>query len=578
MKDKDLAITKFDKGNGVCLMKKEDYLKKLDAIVNDETKFEKVNKAKRKNARHPLFRRQEVVNEQIKKHIKPYVDKELTKRLLASGTTVGKLYGTCKVHKDKFPVRPIVSMINTSEYNLAKYMDSIIKPGIPSTFSITSNSEFLQRLKNINQKSDDYCISFDIVSLFTNIPLDETISTIAETLYSKANTPPMPRESFVSLLKNATSGIFSHRQQLYKQVDGVSMGNPLAPTLANFFLGHLEKQLFSANDQCKEHPVLYLRYVDDIFCVFRGEVDYNQFLSKLNNLHPNLKYTFEFGGKTLPFLDTAITLTQKGFTSTVYRKRTDTGVVMNASAVAPTAWKSGLIKCFLHRAHTVCSDKKLLEDETAKLRTIFTNNGHSKQYFDKINNDFLDKTQRNDATKSAIDKNTENSTEANTQTRSKKLILKIPYIGKASIMFARRIRNLMKKVEDSQIRTVYGTTKIQEFIERKDVPPKEILSRVVYQFKCSSDSNANYIGYTNRTLKERVKEHLSGKTAISDHISVCATCKTKRITIEDFEILKCCRSKRDTAIYEALLIKKIKPGLNHQLAKPGYTWFLQVFN
>ena len=192
-----------------------------------------------------------------------------------------------------------------------------------------------------------------------------------------------------------------------------------------------------------------------------------------------------------------------------------------------------------------------------------------------------------------IETNTEKQTETNdekeieTQTQNKnakdeekttKLMLKVPFIGKPSIMFARRIRNLMKRMKENQIRIIYETSKIQQFIERKDVPPKEILSRVVYEFKCSSDSNANYIGYTNRTLKERVKEHLSGNTAVSDHISVCKTCSARRITIDDFEVLKSCRSKRDTAIYEALLIKKLKPGLNHQLVKPGYTWHLQVFN
>jgi hypothetical protein len=343
--------------------------------------------------------------------------------------------------------------------------------------------------------------------------------------------------------------------------------------------------MFSIDDPNQEssHPVFYLSYVDDVFCIFREGVDYKQFLTKLNNLHPNLKFTFEFGGKSLPFLDTTITLIPDGFTSTVYRKRSTTGVVMNSSAVAPVAWKSGLIKCFLHRAHNVCSDKKLLSEEIAKLRNIFTDNGYSKQYFEKIVNEFMDKKQRQDATQTTTEINTENQTESNTENKnseekSTKLMLKVPFVGKPSVVFARRIKNLMKKIKDNQVRVVYETNKIQEFIERKDATPKEILSRVVYEFKCSRDSNANYIGYTNRTLKERVKEHCSGRTAVSDHISVCETCSAKRITIDDFEVLKCCRSKCDTAIYEALLIKKLKPGLNHQLVKPGYTWHLQVFN
>ena len=55
------------------------------------------------------------------------------------------------------------------------------------------------------------------------------------------------------------------------------------------------------------------------------------------------------------------------------------------------------------------------------------------------------------------------------------------------------------------------------------------------------------------------------------------SCQELGITINDFKILKKCKSKADTAIYEALLIKKLNPVLNHNLKKPGWTWSLQLF-
>ena len=51
---------------------------------------------------------------------------------------------------------------------------------------------------------------------------------------------------------------------LYKQVDGVAMGSPLGPTLANLFLTHLEQDWL----KIKGAPVTYLRYVDDVSYVF----------------------------------------------------------------------------------------------------------------------------------------------------------------------------------------------------------------------------------------------------------------------------------------------------------------------
>ena len=45
------------------------------------------------------------------------------------------------MHKKDNPVRPIVSMIGTTEYNLAKFIDFIIKPYIPGPYLIDSSNK-----------------------------------------------------------------------------------------------------------------------------------------------------------------------------------------------------------------------------------------------------------------------------------------------------------------------------------------------------------------------------------------------------------------------------------------------------
>ena len=130
-----------------------------------------------------------------------------------------------------------------------------------------------------------------------------------------------------------------------------------------------------------------------------------------------------------------------------------------------------------------------------------------------------------------------------------------------------------------EIRTIYETTRIKDYFKLKDGVMKDILAKVVYQFSCSSDSRVRYIGYTNRTLKERVKEHLSGKTAVSDHISTCATCNGKGVSIDNFEVLKRCRNWGDTSVYEAIYIQRRNPLLNRQLTSNTYhTFTLRVFD
>ena len=138
-------------------------------------------------------------------------------------------------------------------------------------------------------------------------------------------------------------------------------------------------------------PVIYLRYVYDVFCIFRKGVDFHTFLDTLNSLHANLRFTYEYGGSEIPFLDTNIKLTSGGIKTTVFRKKTDTGVILNESAVTPPQWKKSLVSCFLHRATIVCSDQDSLEKEIRKLRQTFEQNNYNVNFFDKETNKYFER-------------------------------------------------------------------------------------------------------------------------------------------------------------------------------------------
>ena len=90
------------------------------------------------------------------------------------------------------------------------------------------------------------------------------------------------------------------------------MGNPLSPVLANIFMSKLEADVVRPFN-----PTFYDRYVDDCFSKKRKD-EPDQLLDRLNNYHPNIKFTVEENPDH--FLDTAFSYGNDGFDCKVYKK------------------------------------------------------------------------------------------------------------------------------------------------------------------------------------------------------------------------------------------------------------------
>jgi hypothetical protein len=113
--------------------------------------------------------------------------------------------------------------------------------------------------------------SFDVKSLFTNIPLDETISIIVNKyFYNTSRFHGFTVDQFTRLLNLSVKNChFQFDGVLYKQVDGVAMGSPLGPLFANIFLSFHEKY-WLADCPSNFEPLFYRRYVDDCFLIFQS--------------------------------------------------------------------------------------------------------------------------------------------------------------------------------------------------------------------------------------------------------------------------------------------------------------------
>jgi hypothetical protein len=120
-------------------------------------------------------------------------------------------------------------------------------------------------------------VSFDIVSLFTKVPVEHSLSLLGHHF----------TDDILALFKLVlTHTDFCVNGQYYEQTDHVGMGSPLSPVMANFFMEEFEKKGFN---QATVKPTCWYRFVDDTFVIWpHGKTSITDFLEHLHKLHKNI--------------------------------------------------------------------------------------------------------------------------------------------------------------------------------------------------------------------------------------------------------------------------------------------------
>ena len=276
--DNSIVITKPDKGRGTVVMNKQDYITKVEDILNDATKFKTI----KDSAFSYITKLEDKLSRLLRKLLKlKVITDDVFNKLFTSGSSPGILYGLPKTHKPDVPIRPIISTIGTFNYKLAKFFVPLLEPLTHNRYTIKNSYSFVEEMRALDV-SDMIMASFDVKSLFTNIPLDETINIVCDSMFKDQDTYcNFTKEQFTSLLQLAVKDSpFIFNKRLYVQTDGVAMGSCLGPSLANIFLGYHECNWL---DNCPTtfKPLLYRRYVDDSFLFFRNPQHIPHFLGPL---------------------------------------------------------------------------------------------------------------------------------------------------------------------------------------------------------------------------------------------------------------------------------------------------------
>jgi len=229
-----------------------------------------------------------------------FISHSTYRSLLCSDGCLPRAYGLPKIHKPGYQFRLIVSSIDSPFYSLAYFLHKIIvSKEFYTTSHIENSIQLIEKLKNVKLDDRHVLLSLDVISLFTNIPLDLAVDSVSKRLDNILEDCKIPKNEFIIALKMILeSTYFSFNNLMYRQNFGTPMGSPLSSIIADLVLIDIED---TAINSLNISLPFYIRYVDDILLAAPSD-SIKDILNTFNSFHPRLQFILEIGGDKLNFL------------------------------------------------------------------------------------------------------------------------------------------------------------------------------------------------------------------------------------------------------------------------------------
>lgn len=546
-KDTNIIITKADKGNTIVILNETEYVSKSLNLLNNNKVYEKVN-----------VNAVKVAYDNVKKALDNLsltnrINDQLYRKLIPVRPVIPRFYGAPKIHKPDIPLRPIVSTIGSATQKLERYLAGILRSiTLSSQHTIRNTKEAVERLKSINILENTTMCSFDVVSLFTSIPLPRLIPALQSALENddswKELTSLDTTDIIILTSLCLNNAYFTFRHQTYKQKWGIPMGSALAPVLSEVFLQYIENNIFKQDFKDLQ---LYMRYVDDCLIIWNGTEDkLRSFLNTFNQQDPDIKFTIELeNNHSLPFLDVLITKRETRFDLSVYRKPTHSDRYLRYDSYNHPIIKNSVVYSLVDRAFIVCSSDLELKAELDHIKDVLIGNGYPQQVIDKVI------SRRKISTK----------TKSSPKTEEDKPFLSLPYIKGITDILSSKLTKLGFKVFFPSGMTVSSFLNKGKDKITSDPPG-------VYEIPCSCGDT--YIGRTMRSLHHRLKEHADSidaclkKTKLKEEDTFSALAHhifenpSHSVDFDQAQLIAIVPQLLKQKIREALEIAKNKPAIN----------------
>lgn len=221
----------------------------------------------------------------------------------------------------------------------------------------------------------------DVSALYTNIPNNEGIEAVKNTL-SKASTPTSSITvitTFLSFILNFNNFLFNGMH--YLQTKGCAMGTKCAPTYANIFMGEFEEK--HIYPRIKDLSTKYLRYIDDIFLLWKGtRAQLDKFIHDINEVHPSIRFTTESSEREINFLDTTVQISNSKLITKTFRKPTDRSAYLHNTSYHPNSLKNNIPFGQALRLKKISTHHDDFQKSIQQLKNAFLERGYQRNHLE----------------------------------------------------------------------------------------------------------------------------------------------------------------------------------------------------
>ncbi len=403
----------------------------------------------------------------------------------------------------------------TIGYNVSRSLADILGPLVGKTKHHTHNSKKLaEEMATVIIENNEIFNSHDVVSLFTNTPIPETLSIIRKRLERDTTLRERTKlivDDVMELTEFiATTTYFSFRDKIYKQKFSTAMGSPVSPILANLFMEWLEQEAI-ATVPLDCIPRMWKGYVDDILAVVKkGQVQ--SLTDHINTIDAtgNIKFTFEQedAGK-IPFLDTLIVRKEDGSVKLlVYRKSTHTDQYLSFQSHHPLHQKLGVIRTLLDRCYNIVTEESDQKKEVEHIEQALRKCGYPDWSFKRVKDQLANKKER-----------PEIKEEKDPSEKCKDMVV-LPYVKGLT----EKLTRIFRKHKISTAVKPHQTLR-NILVHPKDKIEDSKKCGVVYRISCKNCPK-QYIGETGRQLGVRINEHQNEADKVNETVHTRSQRKT----------------------------------------------------